>query len=120
MPAIHILEKSPWFVSGLRRAFPISASEILYRDNAKDFVELKSKNGNALVVVDFDSLPDEGIATLSALTACGHNQQTILLVNRAQKAIIWEVMQTGCLCYLEKPVSIRILSQLCQRVSDRT
>lgn len=120
MLAIHILEKSPWFVSGLRRAFPESSRQILYRDNAQDFVELMNRSPDALAIVDLDSLADEGIAVISSLMDSTRNNQIILLVNRTQKTIIWEVMQAGCLCYLEKPVSIRILSELCLRIYDRT
>ncbi len=119
MPAIHVLEKMPWFVSGLHRAFPEFADTIVYCDNAQDFIELRSSSLNALAVIDLDSLPEEGISLICALSASEQNQQVILLVNRSQKAIIWEVMQAGCLCYLEKPVSMRILSQLCQRIFAR-
>lgn len=119
MPAIHVLEKTPWYVSGLHRAFPEFAETIVYCDNAQDFIELKSSSPNALAVIDLDSLPEAGISLICALSASEQNQQVILLVNRSQKAIIWEVMQAGCLCYLEKPVSMRILSQLCQRISTR-
>ncbi len=119
MPTIHILEKSPWFVSGLLRTFPENAETIHHCDNARDFIELRNRSPNALAIIDLDSLPEEGIDVICALTASEQNQQVILLVNRSQKAIIWEVMQSGCLCYLEKPVSLRILSQLCQRISAR-
>ncbi len=119
MPAIHVLEKSPWYVSGLLRAFPENADAIFYRDNVQDFLTLRNSSSNALAVIDLDSLPEEGISLICALSASEQNQQVILLVNRSQKAIIWEVMQTGCLCYLEKPVSMRILSLLCQRIDQR-
>jgi len=119
MPAIHVLEKSPWNVSGLHRAFPEDADAIFYRDNAQDFIALRNSSPNALAVIDLDSLPEEGISLICALSSSEQNHRVILLVNRSQKAIIWEVMQTGCLCYLEKPVSMRILSQLCQRIDQR-
>ena len=117
MPTIHVLEKTPWFVSGLRRAFPESMDAIHFCDQAQQFLELERKKPGALALIDLDSLPEQGIAAISAMTASGQNHRVIFLVNRAQKGIIWELMQTGCLCYLEKPVSMRILSQLCQRVS---
>ncbi len=117
MPAIHVLEKSPWFVSGLRRAFPENMDAIHFCDNAQQFLELERKKRGAIAVIDLDSLPEQGIAAISEMTVSEQNQRVIFLVNRAQKGIIWEVMQTGCLCYLEKPVSMRILSQLCQRIS---
>ena len=119
MPAIHVLEKSPWYVSGLHRAFPEFADTIVYCENAQDFIALRNSSPNALAVIDLDSLPEEGVSLICALSASEQNQQVILLVNRSQKAIIWEVMQTGCLCYLEKPVSMRILSLLCQRIDQR-
>lgn len=115
MPYLHILEKQTWLTAGLRREFPEFQREILHRDRAADFLQLHSSQQQGLKLLDMDALPEQAVQTLLKISGDSISRQTLVLVNRQQVTVLREILQSQCLCYIEKPVSIFRLGQLCRQ-----
>jgi len=112
-----VIERSPWFSSGLRREWSDLPHTILFRDrfHPQDF---PPHDRPLLALIDLDSLPSEGLRGLEQLTRSVRPlaESIMVILNSNQRHRAAELLSLGVICYFVKPVSVFEVARGCRKV----
>ena len=128
--SILILEQGTWVTAGLQRLMltdetsgpppATTPSPIRGFSRGAEFVEASLATSTAILLIDLATAPEQGLHALAALTRQRQLSRLVLLLDRSQRGLRWELESTGCLLVREKPLSQNELGEICQRLLMRS
>ncbi|MCG6156996.1 hypothetical protein [Rubinisphaera margarita] len=114
-----VIERTPWFSSGLRREWKGLPHTVLFRDRY-DPQDFSADHRRQSVLVDLDTLPGEGLKAIDRLTNSRRMPVDFLVVvlNSGQRNRAAELLSLGVVCYFVKPVPVFEVARSCQRLLE--
>jgi len=111
---VLVVEGSPWFSSGLRRAWQDRPNEVLFRNRLSEAEVESLLAACELVILDLDTATESSIRVIESLVESTVSPQWICLLDDSQRSEAFELMSLGATCYYIKPISVDTLASGCR------